>query len=61
MTSAVLRVAAIGLNAVAAFYWFSYAMVWGPNDYIGGIVSTIPPMLAVIALVCSQPKRPAIF
>jgi hypothetical protein len=58
MTARVFRWAAIILNACAAFYWFSYALAWGPNDYIGGTIAATPPILAVVALVWARaPER----
>ena len=45
-----LRVAAITLNCLFAIWLFATAVAWGPNDYIGGAVGTVPPILAVIAL-----------
>jgi hypothetical protein len=53
----VLRIAAIVLNACAAVYWFSYALAWGPNNVVGGLIAASPPLLAVAALMCSQARR----
>ena len=52
-----IRVLAIVLNVMFAFWLFTSAAVWGPNDYVGGTLITIPPILAVIALLCSDPNR----
>ena len=52
-----LRVIAIVLNVCAAVYWFSYALAWGQGDYLAGTIAALPPILAVAALVYSQPKR----
>jgi len=56
MTATVIRVLAIGLNALAALYWVSYALAWGPNDYIGGTVAALPPTLAVVALTWARAR-----
>ena len=50
----VIRIVAILLNALAAFWWFAYAVTWGPNDFVGGTVAALPPLLAVIALTVGR-------
>lgn len=47
----VLRAVAVGLNALFAVWLFANAAVWGPRDYLGGAVVTIPPLLAIVALL----------
>lgn len=49
-----LRWIAIGLNGLAALWWFAYAVAWGPNDYIGGTVAPVPPIFAVTALIAAE-------
>jgi hypothetical protein len=50
---AAFGVVAIAVNALFAIWLFATAAVWGPNDYVGGALSTIPPLLAIIALLVS--------
>ena len=45
-----VRIAAILLNGLFALWLFATAAVWGPNDFVGGIALTIPPLLAIIAI-----------
>jgi hypothetical protein len=47
---AILRVSAIVLNALFAVLLFAQAVVWGPNDYLDGMLMAVPPLLAVAAL-----------
>jgi hypothetical protein len=47
---AILRVSAIVLNALFAVLLFAQAVVWGPTDYLGGMLMAVPPPLAVAAL-----------
>ena len=47
---AVLRVAAIALNAVLAVWLFGAAAAWN-RDPVGGAIIAIPPILAIVALV----------
>jgi hypothetical protein len=43
-------VSAITLNGLFALWLFANGVIWGPNDYVGRIVITIPPLIAIIAL-----------
>jgi hypothetical protein len=54
---AALRGVAIVLNALFALWLFATAAIWiwGPIDYVGGAVSTVPPLVAIIALLVSGP------
>jgi hypothetical protein len=46
-----IRAVAIALNALLAVWLFANAAVWGPGDYLGRAVVTIPPLLAIVALL----------
>jgi hypothetical protein len=51
-----LRVAAIALNSLFALWLFANAAAWGPDDYVGEAVISVPPILAVVAL-CVGSRR----
>jgi len=57
MSAMVFRWMAIVLNACAACWWFSYALVWGPNDFAGGAVASTPPIVAVVALIWANARE----
>jgi hypothetical protein len=57
MLATVVRIGAVLLNALAAFWWFTYAVTWGPNDFIGGAIAAVPPLLAVIALTLGRRRE----
>jgi len=57
MSAMVFRWSVIVLNACAAFYWSSYALAWGPNDFIGGTLAATPPILAVVALIWASARE----
>ena len=54
-----LRAVAVIVNGVFAAWLFATAAIWGPNDYVGGAVVTIPPLLAIIALSTTAHARAA--
>jgi len=51
----VLRGAAMVVNALFAMWLFALEAVWG--HYVDGGMISIPPILAIIALALSVPKR----
>ena len=54
-----LPAVAIIVNGVFAAWLFATAAIWGPDDYVGGAIITIPPLLAIIALSTPAHSRSA--